>query len=164
MIRDISVDRADYTDVVDALPNVGKKFTHLNAAFTVLLKRKRGLHQSSGLPFVLRRLTRQRLAMIFFQHGFGIEAIDLRKPAIHKEKNDVLCFWLELGVLNHPRTGRRILRCLRQSLSDETGKTQHPEPAAHRTQRLTPGNWPWTRSMNHEVLPQNPKSSLQYLP
>src|SRR5216684_6841088 len=93
---------ADHADVVDALSHMREKFAYFDAALAVLLESKRRLHQPAGLSLMLRRFSRKGLPIKFVQHGLRIEAIHLRKPAIHEKKNDVLRLGLEMGILDHP--------------------------------------------------------------
>jgi len=76
----------DHADVVDALSHMREKFAYFDAALAVLLEAKGRLQQPAGLSFMLRRFSRQGCPSNLSQHGLRIEAIDLRKPAIHEKK------------------------------------------------------------------------------
>src|SRR5262249_1694148 len=90
MVRNVGVQRPDPTDTIRAFADLREHFAPLHAAFAVLLKGELRAHQRAGLPLSHNGPARQRLAVILVEHRLGIEAIHLRKSAVHEKEDDVL--------------------------------------------------------------------------
>src|SRR5262249_20582512 len=90
MVRNVGVEGPDPTDTIRAFADLREQFAHLHAAFAVLLEGELRAHQRAGLPLSLNGRARQRLAVIPVEHRLGIEAIHLRKSAVHEKEDDML--------------------------------------------------------------------------
>ena len=75
------------------LSDVREKFTHRDTALAILLERPRRLQHLADVVELRRsHLGLNRLPMLLGQSGLGIKRIDLRRPAIHIEEDDVIRF------------------------------------------------------------------------
>src|SRR5215468_9276897 len=90
MVRYVGVQGPDPTNTVGAFADLREQLAHFHAAFTVLLEGELRAQQRAGLPLGLNCPARQRLAVILVEHRLGVEAIYLRKSAVHEKENDVL--------------------------------------------------------------------------
>src|SRR5271168_2105879 len=102
MIWNLGEDGVDEAHVVHTLGEVWKDLADFFPALAIFLERKRRLHQRAGLALMLKITTRHRLAVVLFENGLVIEAVDLREPTIHEKKDDVLGTRLEPRILDHP--------------------------------------------------------------
>src|SRR5579859_3436400 len=106
VIGNIGVHRADHANIINALGHVGKNLADLDSAlgefFELELRREPG----AGLALGLQILHGQRLAGVFFQRGFGIEGVNVRRAAVGENVDDAPGFAGELGRLG--REGRYI--------------------------------------------------------
>ncbi len=142
VVRDLGVNGTHDTDVVDALPDIGKEFADLNAALAVFFEGERRFHERSGLALMAEIASRHGLSIVFGQHRFRIKAIDLRQTAVHKEEDDMLGLRLEVRLLNHPGGCRRAAHFgPREGLADHPGKAHHREAATDLPQCVAPGHW-----------------------
>jgi hypothetical protein len=95
----------DETEIVNATPDMGKDVAHLDTTLAILLEAERGPHQVAGLPLGYQVSTGKGLPMVFVQHRFRVEGIDLGQSSIEKEKDHMLsCGW-EMGCLDLQRSG-----------------------------------------------------------
>src|SRR5262249_20054526 len=142
MVRNVGVQGPDPTDTIRAFADLREQFAHLHAAFAVLLEGELRAHQRAGLPLSLNGPARQRLAVILVEHRLGIEAIHLRKSAVHEKEDDML---RARGMVNTALgplgglSGNSRLRA-RQRFSHHTRKGHHPEPAPNPAKRFTTGD------------------------
>src|SRR5262249_41651239 len=97
------------------------------------LKGERRSHQGSRLSLGFDFTPRQRLTVIFVEHGFRVEAVDLRKPSIHKKKDHVLRF---------SRVVKPVLQGLGggKTFADHAGESHHSESAADSAKRFATCN------------------------
>ena len=82
----------------------------------------------------------QRLAVVLVEHRLGIEAVDLRQPAVHEQEDDVL------GARGDDRACARRARRAGRTLSGPAaraidsptrlGERQHAEAVANAAQRV----------------------------
>src|SRR5258708_8377641 len=81
-----------------------KQLADFDSRLAMLLEFPRRLQQVSRLgPLQLRFFKRQRLAVVLRQARFGIESIDIRRPAGHEKENDPLGFgWIVPRPHRHP--------------------------------------------------------------
>src|SRR4051812_16097524 len=83
--------RADDAQVINARRSrLSEQLTDFDPALAVLVKLERRFEGTARLAFGTQRQARKRFAMIFFETWFGIERVDLRRPAIHKEMDHSL--------------------------------------------------------------------------
>jgi hypothetical protein len=86
-----AVQRVDDAEVIDALRNVGKQFTDLDATLAVLLELPRRLEQiARGGELDTRLGKRQVLAVALLQFRLRVEGVDLRGAPLHEQENDAL--------------------------------------------------------------------------
>jgi hypothetical protein len=80
--------------------------------------------------------------VVLVERRLGIEAVHLRQPAVHEQKDDVLRFCRmvkparreDLWILSGQRCRRR------ERLANHSGKREHAEPVADSTERFTSGD------------------------
>jgi hypothetical protein len=97
-------------DVVDAFSHLRKYFAHFDSALAVLFETERRAQQISGLALGFQVGRRHRLAVVLGKQRLRIEGINLRRPAVEEEKDDMLGFGREVGRFGCQRTsGLRTL-------------------------------------------------------
>jgi hypothetical protein len=67
----------DPANVVRAFADIGKQLADLHTALAVLLEREGRAHQGAGLALGLNLSPGQGLSVIFVEHRFRVEAVDL---------------------------------------------------------------------------------------
>ena len=115
VIGNIGVDRTNPADIVGKFRKIGPEFADIHAALAILLVFERGLHQFTRSPFGTNRTAGQRLAVVFFQLGLGIEAIQSGASSIHEQEDDALHFG---RVVENRLTARSIERYDSLGLTD----------------------------------------------
>ena len=90
MIRHIGLHGADDTYVINALGDVRKKFTHLDAAPSVFLKLERRLKRRAGAAFGGEIINRQWFAVELGEDRLGIKRVHVRRTAVGKDVDDAL--------------------------------------------------------------------------
>ena len=115
MNRQVGFHGSNHSNVIGTRSNVRKKLTDPHAAATVLRKFPRTFD-----PFA-SRITTPCFALVSSQGGFGIECIDVRDSAVHKQKDDVL-----------RRAGKMCLRIrgTKSTLLTQRRPRQHPKPGS----------------------------------
>src|SRR5512135_551526 len=85
----VCIDRMT-ADLVDALGQPWVELADLDAAGAVLFEPERRAHElAAGLPTRLERV-RGGLAVMLGEPGLGVEGIDVRRPAVHEQEDDML--------------------------------------------------------------------------
>ena len=75
--------------VVNTFSDVWKQVADLDAAFAVMVKLPRGLQQRSGrCELNSGFVERQWLPVVPRQQRFGFKRVDMRRPTLHKQKDD----------------------------------------------------------------------------
>ncbi len=107
MINAFTHHGADNAEVIDAFPDMRKQVRDGNAALPAILEGPRRLHQRPGIGIGEgeRTFEGQRLAVQAGERFLGIEGVDRRRPAVHEEKDDPLCFRLKMRLLGQQRAG-----------------------------------------------------------
>ncbi len=90
VIGHVGVHRANDADVVDAAGGVREQVAHLDTGLAVSLKLERRGEGGAGLAFGAEVGARQQFAGVFRQRRLGIERIDVRRAAVHKQVDDAL--------------------------------------------------------------------------
>ena len=100
MVGHVGVHRADDADVVDVLGGVREDLADFEPALAVLLRTCKGDGKAAPVRRSVRRFAgRQRLAGILGQRGLGVERIDLARPAIGEDVDDLFGLGRELRLL-----------------------------------------------------------------
>ena len=95
MVHGVADHRAHHAEVVSARAHMREQTADRGSALAVRLEFERRSHQAAD--FVRWRegdlaLDRQRLAFVQLQARLGVEGVQVRGPAMHEEKDDVLRF------------------------------------------------------------------------
>ncbi len=88
VLRKIRCHRADDRHVVDAAADIGEQIAYRNTALAVLPERPRAIEHHADVV-ELRGSDRHldRLTMLALQTRLGVERIDLRRSAVHEQKD-----------------------------------------------------------------------------
>ena len=88
----------------------------------------------------VRRLPRrQRLAVVLVEHRLGVERVDLRRPAVHEQVDDVLRLRREVRLLRRERVERRRRRGERRVVGEHAGEAEHAEAGAAAGEHVAAG-------------------------
>ncbi len=128
VIGNVRVHRADDAEIVGMFAEVGKQLADFHAALAVLLEFERRGKGRSRLAFGAQVFVRQGFSRKPCQGGLGVEGVDMRRPAIQEDMNDVL----GLGGKMRRLGGQRILELRRGGLrfTKQGSESQHAHPQA----------------------------------
>ena len=111
MIGHVGIHRSDDAEVVDVLlGRAGEQLAHLDAAPAVFAECKGRAQRGAGLALGAEIRVRQGLAVVSRQERLGVEGVDLRRPAVHEQVDDLSGLAGELGRFRRhraERSGRR---------------------------------------------------------
>src|SRR5262252_9756435 len=117
------------------------QFADIHTALAVLLEFERRLHQFTCPPLRADRAAWHRLAIVFLECRFGIEAVDRGAPAIHEQKNDALhalriieCGDTTCSVWRNDALG------VGEGLTHKTGESHHAETTSDSAQGFAAGH------------------------
>ena len=141
VIGQLGLHRADDRDVVDALADLRKQLADFDAALAVFLKLERRRKRRAGLSLGANIFDGQRFAGVFGQRGFGIERIDMRRPAVEEKVNHPFGFGRKLRRFGRERVnrlfpGRGKKKKIRFAEGGGKKPRAHDPPAA--TQKIPP--------------------------
>ena len=142
MIGNLPLHRMNKTQIINVLRNVRIKLTYVLSALTIPFKLERRPKYSPN-PLALRKLQlildgiRKRFAIQASQLGFGIEGIELRRPAIHEEMDDTLYPGREMGLFRSQRRLEFVSWGSVGIILQHSGKSQRPYTASGLIQKVT---------------------------
>ena len=130
MIWNIRVGGTNHRNVVDGFGDVGEKFADFDAALAVFFEFEGRGKGRAGFAFGAEVFHRQRLADIFFEGGFWVESIDVRRAAIGEYVDDLFgfgrelrLFWRERRYVTGLAPGTRANGFLHQGAEAERAQT-----------------------------------------
>ena len=131
VVRHVGAHRPHDATVVDDAPEVRQRLAHVDPALAAPLELQRRRHETGAFAFLVE-FARGLLACEGLERGFGVEGIDVRRPAVHEEEND------PLGPRPEVRRGQGA--GAEDGLwTEQTGKAEHTEPGAHAPEHLPAG-------------------------
>ena len=99
--------RADHAEVVDVLGRPGEDLADLDPALAVLLEPKRRRRARPRLALRGQVPLGQRLALVLLQERLGVEGVDLRRPTVQIDVDDMLGLGGEVRRLRRQRIADR---------------------------------------------------------
>ena len=109
MVWDIGVHRTDDTALVDYLADMRKRFADFNAALPMPGKFERRRHKTSSIGFFVNLAGRLRI-LVFLQRRHRVERVNVRRSAVHEQKNHPLGLgremWAKLGCAGSSRLAK----------------------------------------------------------
>ena len=104
--------RADDADVVDDAGDVGQQFGDFGTALTMFFELEgTGQQLSAGRVGEAEcDVALVRLAVVLGELGLGIQQVDVRRAAVHEERDHRLGLWRKVGRLGPQVERRRIVR------------------------------------------------------
>ena len=122
MVGHFSVHRAYDGNLVDHAGRMRKDFAHLDTALTITLELVRGRESGTRLALGTQILGGEILPGIFFEQWFGVESVDVRRPAIHEQVNDMLGTGRKMGRAGCHRVGHAAGRARGCFRAKQTGE------------------------------------------
>ena len=125
------VHRSNDADVVDDTGQLRQQLAHLDAVASIAFELERRRQQPSGHALSTKVDGIRTLPGVLEQRGLGVEHVELRRPAVQVEHDDVLRFLRQRGPGVVSET-RRVDFALRQACKHSC----EPDQADATTQRL----------------------------
>jgi len=103
----VGMQRPDDTNIVGDAANVRKEVADLLAGLTVTVESGKWTETDQSLALQLRnwlplrKTVGHRLAVEFGELGFVIEALQVRGPTRHTQKNHAFDFWWDVQRIDH---------------------------------------------------------------
>src|SRR5262249_37142114 len=120
--------------------HVRENIADLNSVLPVFLEGERRLHQISSGELGPRSLIGKGLAVILIEQRFVIKRVDLAKPALQEDDDDVFCLGGEMRSFGRPGIAQG------RGHGSEAG---HAEAGGESLQRISPCKRRQTRSVSH---------------
>ena len=144
MIRDVAVHGTNDANIVDQGSGLLEQLADGNTALSAMPKLKRRAHDGTRLALGGQAETPCWFAMQTVEHRFGVERVDLRRPALDEEVHDVLRCRCEVGrfwrqrveVRNRAGSGRRVLGLEPAVVGQDTYQSEQTESRARSFEQL----------------------------
>ncbi len=126
----------------------GEDLADLDPALTILLEPERRRQRGPGLTLGRQVPQRERLAFILVQKRLGVKRIDLRRPTVEIDVDDVLGLGGEVRRprcqrITHWHTATHDIRALGNlpqiaRITEQAEESEHPHARAYLAEGLTP--------------------------
>ena len=141
MVRHVRVHRADDRNVVDALSDMLEELAHFDPALAIFLEFERRRKGRAGFPFRPEILHRQRFSSKSGQCWLRIERINVGRPAIGKDVDDMLGLGRKVRLFGRERIGKTLVRLRRiekVKTSKQAGQADRAHPQSATAEKFPP--------------------------
>ena len=125
----VAIHRADHADIVGVLGRLIEDFGEFEAAFPITLEPKRRAESGPGRPFSAQVARGDFAAGVLREERLRIERVDLRRPAVEIDVDDVLGLAGKVRALSRLRI--RALGTARPPIPNAPASPKHADQAQH---------------------------------